>query len=161
MRHFAGGLAPYVADPLVNLALSALVILGGLGFLVQLNLVTHFQHPRRHRLLVYSLLTLWTTGLLLLLGWVGLAALEWHNPATFGPLSPAAKTLAAFFQSMTPRSGGFSTVDIESMGTASLLLMMTLMYIGGNSGSTGGGIKTSTFALLVGSAWNMVQGRGT
>ncbi|MFC6618205.1 potassium transporter TrkG [Deinococcus radiophilus] len=61
---------------------------------------------------------------------------------------------------MTPRSGGFNTVDIESMRTATLMVIIALMYIGGGSGSTGGGIKTSTFAILVGSAWNMVRGRG-
>lgn len=61
---------------------------------------------------------------------------------------------------MTPRSGGFATVDIEAMTSASLFLLIALMFVGANSGSTGGGIKTSTLAILVGSAWNMVRGRG-
>ena len=86
--------------------------------------------------------------------------LEWHNPATLGPMPLGGKLLAAFFQSATPRSGGFSTVPFERLQLPTLLIMMMLMYIGGGSGSTGGGIKTSTFAVLVGSAWNMVQGRG-
>ena len=159
----AGGLGPYVGDPLVCLTLSGLVILGGLGFLVQLNAMTVLLGRRRRprpRLLVYSKLTLLTTAALLALGTLTLLVLEWRSPATFGGLGAGEKLLAAFFQSMTPRSGGFATVDIEQMTTASLLVLIALMFIGANSGSTGGGIKTSTFAVLVGSAWNMVRGRG-
>lgn len=155
-----GGLTPYAEDPLVCLTIAALVILGGLGFLVQLNVISHLREPRRVRLLVYSKLTLVTTAGLLLLGTLVLLALEWESGETLGPLSAPGKVLAAFFQSMTPRSAGFSTVDLAQMHTASLLTLMGLMFIGANSGSTGGGIKTSTFAILLGSAWNMVRGRG-
>lgn len=155
-----GGLAPYAEDALVCLTMAALAILGGLGFLVQLNVVAHLRHPRQSRLLVYSRLTLVTTAALLVLGTAALLLLEWHNSKTFAPLSAPGKLLAAFFQSMTPRSAGLSTVTIEQMHTASLFVLIGLMYIGAGSGSTGGGIKTSTFAILVGSAWNMVRGRG-
>ena len=156
----AGGLAPYAQDPLVCLTLAGLVILGGLGFLVQLNVVAHLRNRRRSRLLVYSKLTLLTTAVLLTLGTLVLLGLEWHNPRTLAGLSAPGKLLAAFFQSMTPRSAGFSTVNIEELQTASLFTLIGLMYIGAGSGSTGGGIKTSTLAILVGSAWNMVRGRG-
>ncbi|EYB68739.1 potassium uptake protein KtrB [Deinococcus phoenicis] len=155
-----GGMGQYAHDPLVNLTLGGLIILGGLGFLVQLNVLTHLLWPRRNRLLIYSRLTLLTTGLLLLLGTGLILALEWGNAGTLGPLDAPGKLLAAFFQSVTPRSAGFSTVDISSMSSASLFLLIALMFIGANSGSTGGGIKTSTLAILVGSAWNMVRGRG-
>lgn len=155
-----GGMAQYVSDPLVSLTISALVILGALGFIVQFNVVNWLQQPREHRLTVYSLLTLFTTAALLLVGFLTVLLLEWGNHATLGPLPWHGKLLASFFQSMTPRSGGFSTVNIEGMRTATLLILMVLMYIGGGSGSTGGGIKTSTFAILTGSAWNMVLGRG-
>lgn len=155
-----GGMGQYAEDPLVSLTISSLIILGGLGFLVQLNVLTHFLHPRRNRLLIYSRLTLLTTGLLLLIGTGLILLLEWGNARTLGPLDAPGKLLAAFFQSVTPRSGGFATVDISSMTSASIFLLIALMFIGANSGSTGGGIKTSTFAILVGSAWNMVRGRG-
>lgn len=155
-----GGMGQYAQDPLVSLTVSGLIILGGLGFLVQLNVLTHLLRPRRNRLLIYSRLTLLTTGLLLLVGTVLLLALEWSNSRTLGDFSAPGKLLAAFFQSVTPRSGGFATVDINSLTSASLFLLIGLMFIGANSGSTGGGIKTSTFAILVGSAWNMVRGRG-
>lgn len=155
-----GGMVPYAQDPLVSLTISVLIILGGLGFLVQLNALLHLTRGRRHRLLVYSKLTLLTTGFLLLMGTVLILALEWNNSRTLGTLSPSGKLIAAFFQSVTPRSGGFATVDISGLTSATLFLMIALMFIGANSGSTGGGIKTSTFAILVGSAWNMVSGRG-
>lgn len=159
----SGGLGPYASDPLVCLTLAALVILGGLGFLVQLNLATVWlgrrERPRPH-LLVYSKLTLLTTVALLLLGTGVLLALEWNNPQTLGPLGTGEKWLSAFFHSMTPRSGGFATLDLAELHTASIFVLIGLMFIGANSGSTGGGIKTSTFAILVGSAWNMVRGRG-
>ncbi|MDO4262952.1 MAG: TrkH family potassium uptake protein [Deinococcus sp.] len=155
-----GGMPQYVSDPLVSLTLSALVILGALGFIVQFNVVNWVQRPREHRLTVYSLLTLFTTAALLLTGFLAVLLLESGNHATLEPLPWHGRLLAAFFQSMTPRSGGFSTVDIESMRSATLMVLIVLMYIGGGSGSTGGGIKTSTFAILAGSAWNMVLGRG-
>ncbi|MEF2279181.1 TrkH family potassium uptake protein [Deinococcus sp. YIM 134068] len=155
-----GGMGQYAQDPLVSLTISALILLGGLGFLVQLNVLTHLLNPRRNRLLVYSKLTLLTTGLLVVLGTVLLLVLEWANTRTLGPLAPGGKLLAALFQSVTPRSGGLATVDIAGMTSASLFLLIALMFVGANSGSTGGGIKTSTLAILVGSAWNMVRGRG-
>ncbi|WP_309573368.1 potassium transporter TrkG [Deinococcus sp.] len=139
-----GGMAPYVGDPLVNLTISVLVILGGQGVLVQLNIASHVLRPRRHRLLVYSRLTLWTTALLLGVGLLVILLLEWQNGRTLAPPGTGAKLLASFFQSMTPRSGGFATLNIKAMNTATIFTLIGLMFIGANSGSTGGGIKTST-----------------
>ena len=154
-----GGMGQYAQDPLVSGVIALLIILGGLGFLVQLNLLTHVLNPRVNRLLVYSKLTLSTTAALLLLGTVTLLLLEWRNPGTLGPLGLGGKLLTSFFHSVTPRSAGFSTLDLEAMCSASIFLTIALMFIGANSGSTGGGIKTSTFAILIGSAWNLVSGR--
>ncbi|MDK2012461.1 MULTISPECIES: TrkH family potassium uptake protein [unclassified Deinococcus] len=152
-----GGMAPYVQDPLVSGVIALLIVLGGLGFLVQLNVLTHLANPRRNRLMVYSRLTLVTTGALLVLGTAVLLALEW-NGALKG-LGTGGKLLAAFFQSVTPRSGGFATVDMTALAPGSVFVMIALMFIGANSGSTGGGIKTSTFAILLVSAWNLIRGR--
>ena len=154
-----GGMSQYVQDPLVSGVIAVQIILGGLGFLVQLNVLTHWQNPRRNRLLIYSKLTLATTAFLLVTGTLVYLALEWSNPGTLGPLSPAGKVLAAFFQAVTPRSGGFAPLNTEALVSGSLFLTMVLMFIGANSGSTGGGIKTSTFAILMGSAWNLISGR--
>lgn len=154
-----GGMGQYVSDPLVCGVIAVQIILGGLGFLVQLNVLAHWQHPRRNRLLVYSKLTLTTTAALLLLGTLVYLALEWRNPGTLGPLSAPGKLLAAFFQSVTPRSGGFAPLNTEALVSGSLFMTMILMFVGANSGSTGGGIKTSTLAILLGSAWNLISGR--
>lgn len=156
----SGGMSQYASDPLVSLTISGLVILGGLGFIVQLNCINYLFNPKRNRLLVYSKLTLITTAILLVVGMVVILILEWHNSKTLGSLDLTGKLLTTFFQSMTPRSGGFSMIDIESMHTATIFIIIGLMLIGANSGSTGGGIKTSTFAILIGSAWNMIRGRG-
>ncbi|MXV18813.1 TrkH family potassium uptake protein [Deinococcus xianganensis] len=152
-----GGMLPYAQDPLVSGVIALLIVLGGLGFLVQLNVLTHLANPRRNRLMVYSRLTLVTTGALLVLGTAVLLALEW-NGALKG-LGTGGKLLAAFFQSVTPRSGGFATVDMTVLAPGSVFVMIALMFIGANSGSTGGGIKTSTFAILLVSAWNLIRGR--
>lgn len=155
-----GGMSQYVTDPLVCGVLAVQVILGGLGFLVQLNVLSHWRSPRRNRLLVYSKLTLSTTAALLTLGTLIYLALEWANPATLGPLHPLGKLLAAFFQSVTPRSAGITPLNTELLTSGSIFVTIALMFIGANSGSTGGGIKTSTFAILLGSAWNLIRGRG-
>ncbi|ALW87973.1 TrkH family potassium uptake protein [Deinococcus actinosclerus] len=152
-----GGMAPYVQDPLVSGVIALLIVLGGLGFLVQLNVLTHLANPRRNRLMVYSRLTLVTTGALLVLGAAVLLALEWSG--ALKGLGTGGKLLAAVFQSVTPRSGGFATVDMTALAPGSVFMMIALMFIGANSGSTGGGIKTSTFAILLVSAWNLIRGR--
>ncbi len=152
-----GGMTQYAQDPLVSGVIALLIVLGGLGFLVQLNVLTHLANPRRNRLMVYSRLTLVTTGALLVLGAAVLLALEW-NGALKG-LGTGGKLLAAFFQSVTPRSGGFATVDMTVLAPGSVFVMIALMFIGANSGSTGGGIKTSPFAILLVSAWNLIRGR--
>lgn len=157
---FQGNLTGYTGDPLVSLIVAGLAILGGTGFLVQLNVVAHLRNPRQNRMLVHSKIALSTMTALLLLGTVLFAVFEWNNPATLGPLSTADKLLASFFGSVTPRTAGFSSLNYELMRPATLLLTIALMFVGANSGSTGGGIKTSTLYVMLGSAWNMLRGRG-
>ncbi|MGI8747567.1 MAG: potassium transporter TrkG, partial [Deinococcus sp.] len=157
---FSSNLVKFVADPLVNLVISGLVILGGMGFLVQLNLVAYARDRRRNRLLVHSKIVLFMMAALLLAGSLFFALLEWTNPRTLGPLPLWDKLLASFFQGVIPRTAGFNTLDYEAMRPATLFLTTLLMFIGANPGSTGGGIKTSTFYVMIGSAWNMVRGRG-
>lgn len=156
---YSDNLMGFVADPLVSGVIALLIILGGMGFLVQLNVIAHLHHPRRHRLMVHSKLVLTMMSALLLLGTLAYLALEWSNPKTLGPLNLGTKLLASFFQSVTTRTAGFNTLDYGVMTLPTLFVTIGLMFIGANPGSTGGGIKTSTFYVMMAAAWNMVRGR--
>lgn len=137
----------YTTDPLVSITIMALIIIGGIGFVVWndiINLIT-----RRMRLSVYSRLVLIVTAILLVGGALGIAVLEWNNPQTLGSLSFGEKILASSFQSTTLRTAGFEMLDNSAMNDATLLLSMILMFIGGASGSTAGGVKVATVGIIL------------
>ena len=148
----------YRTDPVVCLTLSALVILGGLGFLVW-DEVLRERKPRKWS--VYTKLVLITTGALLLAGTILTLIVEWNNPATLGTMTVPQKFLAAFFQSMTLRTAGFAGVDQGLLTSAGKAISISLMLIGGSSGSTAGGLKTVTFVVLLMFLWNRIRGRRT
>ena len=148
----------YQTDPVICLTLSALVILGGLGFLVWDELLRE-RSPKKWS--VYTRLVVITTGTLLLAGTVLFCLIEWHNPSTLGPLSAPKKILAAFFQSMTLRTAGFAGVDQGMLTSAGKAVSIFMMLIGGSSGSTAGGLKTVTFVVLLMFLWNRMRGRRT
>ncbi len=148
----------YHTDPIICLTLCALVVLGGLGFLVWDDVLKE-RRPKKWN--VYTRLVLATTGALLLLGFVLTCVLEWNNPRTLGPLSLGEKLLAALFQSVTLRTAGFAGLDQALLTPASKGLAVFLMMIGGSSGSTAGGLKTVTFVVLLLFLWNRVRGRYT
>lgn len=156
---YATGLTGFVTNPLINVIIPLLIVLGGMGFLVQLNVLAYLRDRRHNRLNTNSKLSLVMMGALLLIGTVGFALLEWNNPATLGTLSPGDKLLASWFQGVTPRTAGFNTLDYSTMGFVTIFMTILLMFIGANPGSTGGGIKTTTFYVMMASAWNMVRGR--
>ncbi|SMB94492.1 TrkH family potassium uptake protein [Deinococcus hopiensis] len=155
---YSDNLMRFVSDPLVSLVVGALIILGGMGFLVQMNAVAHLMNPRRNRLLVHSKLVLTMMAALLLIGTLGYLALEWNNPKTLGSLSVGDRLLASFFQSVVTRTAGFNSIDNGALTLGGVFLTIILMFIGANPGSTGGGIKTSTFYVMMASAWSMVRG---
>ncbi len=157
-REPGSSLALYHTDPVVCLTLSALVILGGLGFLVW-DEVLREKKPRRWS--VYTRLVLITTGVLLLTGMILTCILEWNNPATLGSLPLGRKLLAAWFQSMTLRTAGFAGVDQAALTPAAKAVSIFFMLIGGSSGSTAGGLKTVTFVVLLMFLWNRMRGRYT
>ncbi|MEG1657633.1 MAG: potassium transporter TrkG [Oscillibacter sp.] len=132
-------------QPLVLLTLALLVILGGLGFVLWDDLAANGLHARRYRL--HTKLVLSTTGLLLLIGTAAFYAME-RNGA-FAGCSTGQALLLAFFQAVTPRTAGFATVPMNALSQGGTLLTMALMFVGAGSGSTGGGIKVGTFAVLV------------
>ena len=148
----------YQTDPVICLTLSALVILGGLGFLVWDELLRE-RKPRKWN--VYTKLVMITTGVLLLGGTVLFCVLEWQNPSTLGMMTVPQKLLASFFQSMTLRMAGFAGVDQGLLTPAGKGVSIFLMLIGGSSGSTAGGLKTVTFVVLLMFLWNRIRGRRT
>ncbi|OWL94680.1 potassium transporter KtrB [Deinococcus indicus] len=156
---YSNNLMNFVGDPLVSGVIALLIILGGMGFLVQLNVIAHLRNPRRHRLMVHSKLVLTMMTALLVIGTLTYLLLEWNNPRTLGPLDFGTKLLASFFQSVTTRTAGFNTLDYGAMTLTTLFMTILLMFIGANPGGTGGGIKTSTFYVMMASAWSMVRGR--
>ncbi|GAA3818249.1 TrkH family potassium uptake protein [Cellulomonas soli] len=141
------GLAPFVSDWWVLLPIILGVFIGSLGFPVILNIASHLRAPRRWNL--HTRLTLVTSALLAVGGSVLVAAFEWTNPGTFKPLDAPATVLASLFAGVMPRSGGFSTVDVAQMHQGTWLLNDALMFVGGGSASTAGGIKVTTLAVML------------
>lgn len=143
-------------DPFVLLILAATVVVGGLGFLVWTQVARFPRTPRRWDL--HAKLTVATTAFLIAGGWVLMGWFEWTNPATLGPMSAPDSLVNALFHSVMPRTAGFNSVDVGAMREPSRLLTEILMFIGGGSSSTAGGIKVTTFALLGWVMWAEVRG---
>jgi trk system potassium uptake protein len=141
-----GDLSPYAGDPAINLGIVTLIILGGLGFPVIVNLY-HYREMRR--LTLHAKLVLVTTAVLILIGVSSVALLEWTNPATLGGNPIGTRLWMSLFQGVTPRTAGFSTVDYSQMNESTLFLQIGLMFVGTAPASTGGGIRVTTVALLV------------
>ncbi|HEU5297910.1 MAG TPA: TrkH family potassium uptake protein [bacterium] len=146
-------LTGYAGDLSVNLTIALLIILGGLGFTVLVDL----GRPKRFTLHARVVLT--TTAVLLLIGTVLVLLLEYRNPDTLGRLPGWQRVLAAFFQSVTPRTAGFNTLDTARLLDPTLMLLVALMFIGASPGGTGGGIKTTTFVAPMAVIIAQLRGR--
>ena len=143
---FADSLSQWAEEWTVTLTVPGLFILGGIGFVV----VGEIVGKRRWRSLsLHSKLMLVGTLGLIAVSWPLWAALEWHNPGTIGAMDLLGKLQASFFQAVTPRTAGFNTVDTAAMSDSATLLTMVLMFIGGGTTSTAGGIKVTTFIVLI------------
>ncbi|MFD1269710.1 TrkH family potassium uptake protein [Paenibacillus motobuensis] len=149
-------LTRYVGDPIVNLVTMFLIVSGGLGFIVLSDLVDFRKH---RKLSLHSKVVLTMTASLILIGALVIYVFEFTNPGTFSSLSGGEKIWASFFQSVTPRTAGANTVDLGSLRQATQFFMVILMFIGASPSSTGGGIKTTTFMILVGAVISMIRGR--
>lgn len=145
----------FEGDALVNLVLCALILVGGIGFVVWDDVLKHKWHFKQYllhsKIVIVSTLGLTVIGTLLFL--------IFENNATLEGMTPAQKLLGALFSSVTPRTAGFNTVDTASLSNAGTLLTMLLMFIGGSPGSTAGGAKTTTLAVLLCYAMAMIRGR--
>ncbi|CAM4036180.1 TrkH family potassium uptake protein [Paenibacillus alkaliterrae] len=152
----ASSLIHYVEDPFVNVVSMLLIFLGGIGFIVISELVTY---PKIKKFSLHSKVVLSFTGALTVIGTIVILALEFSNPHTLQPLSAAGKFLGATFQSVTARSAGLSTVDPGMLREVTQFFLVLLMFIGAGPGSTGGGIRVTTFAILLGAMIAMIRGR--
>lgn len=146
------GLARFAGNVPVNVALAGLVVLGGLGFLV----LDDVRRPRR-RWRTLTKVALVSASVLIFGGAALLTALEWRG--AFGALPAWERIVAGVFHSVSARSAGFNTVDLAAFSPASLLVLMVLMFVGTSPNSTGGGIKTTTAAVLLAHTLAVVRGR--
>lgn len=151
------GLIPYAGDPWMLMPIGLGVFVGALGFPVYLNIMREWRHPRRWTL--HTKLTLITIASLALVSASFLALFEWTNPATLGSASSAETIGNILFQSINQRSGGFNSFDIGQARETTWLLEIVLMFIGGGSGSTAGGIRVTTLAVLILAIWAEARGR--
>ena len=135
---------------------SILIISGGLGFIVWTDI---FNYKRTKKLLLHSKIVLIITVGLIILGGTVLSIIEWNNPNTLGNLSFIDKISNAFFQSISARTAGFNSIDLTQMSEVGKLMMSILMFIGAAPGSTGGGIKITTFAILIFTVISVIKGK--
>jgi trk system potassium uptake protein TrkH len=161
---FSDGLIGYVKSIPVNLIITILIIVGGLGYevIMEMFLSARDRLNGTRKKVVFSLhfkVVTTTTIFLLLLGTIAFLLTEFSNINTFGPLNYGEKLMAAWFQSVTPRTAGFNTIDIGQMTDAGLFITIALMFIGASPGSTGGGIKTTTFRVLYSCTKAVLQGK--
>jgi trk system potassium uptake protein TrkH len=149
-------LTGYVDDVTVNFTVTGLIILGGLGFTVIYDI---WNNRKFNKFARHTKLVLVATVILMAIGAVVIFLLEMTNPDTLGSLSWQGKLLGSYFQSVTPRTAGFNTIDIGKMNEATLFFMVVLMFIGASPASTGGGIKTTTFSVLLAAIWALISGK--
>ncbi len=148
-------LTGYVEDPIVNVVIMLLIVTGGIGFIVWQDICEHGLHVKKY--LLHTKIVLLMTALLIFGG----GALFWvfERKALFASLSPGGRVLASLFSAVTARTAGFNTVDTGALGSGSRLLTIILMFIGGSPGSTAGGIKTTTVAVLIMYTWNSLRSK--
>ncbi|WP_338786925.1 TrkH family potassium uptake protein [Metabacillus sp. FJAT-53654] len=145
----------YVGDPTIILTLSSLFIIGGIGYFVILDI---FKKKSWKKLSLHTKLVLLMTLILNLLGTVLIFTLEYNNPGTLGGLSSLKdKVLGAYFHGVVPRTAGFNTLNLPELTLSSQFVTILLMFIGGGSGGTAGGIKVTTFFILILAVWTVLK----
>lgn len=152
---FNDNLMKYQSDVIVNLTVGGLIILGGIGFIVQYEVFARFRGLQK-KLSVHSKVVLLMTAFLLMAGALLFYLFEMDH--ILRGASVKTQILTSFFQSVVPRTAGFNTVDIGQLTNATILVMIILMFIGASPGSTGGGIKTTSFTLLLMMIWSRFKG---
>ncbi|HBL11296.1 MAG TPA: ATPase [Cyanobacteria bacterium UBA11162] len=161
---FSDNFIGYQSSVLLNLVVSGLIILGGIGYQVifEMYLWLRDRLINKREKIILSLnfkVATSTTLFLLIIGTIAFFCVEIRNPETFGNLSFRDQLMAAWFQSVTPRTAGFNTIDIGKMTTTGLFLTIAFMFIGASPGGTGGGIKTTTLRVLASCTRAILQGK--
>jgi len=146
----------YVNNPIITFTIPLLIIVGGIGYFVFCDI---YDSKGFKRLTLHSKLVIIITMLLLILGFVLVFVLEYNNEGTLGNLSLSGKIQASIFQAVVPRTAGYNSVDIANLKVPTIALMVIFMFIGGSSGSTAGGIKVTTFGVIILSIYNYVRGK--
>ncbi|WP_312832115.1 TrkH family potassium uptake protein [Sedimentibacter saalensis] len=146
----------YVDNPIITLAVCGLIIIGGIGYYVFWDV---YETKKFHMLQLHSKLVIVITAILLIGGTIMMFALEHNNPETMGNLSLSGKIQAAIFQAVNPRTAGFNSIPTEKIRMSTAVFTIFLMFIGGSPASTAGGIKTTTFGVLIISFYNLVKGK--
>lgn len=154
---YSDNLIGFVGDPWVMLPLCAAVVAGGLGFPV----IAEIVRTSRRRWSVHTRLTVYGTLVLLVVGIVGFGIAEWQNPATIQDLGVGEKIVASVTGGVMPRTAGFNSIDYGAATSETLMLTNILMFIGGGSAGTAGGIKVGTFILLAVVIWSELRGEQT
>ncbi|HHY20036.1 MAG TPA: Trk family potassium uptake protein [Firmicutes bacterium] len=154
---FGNSMQNFSQDFITLFTISSLLILGGLGFGVVTDL---FHLPKNKRLTFHSRMVLRVSLILLVLGWAFVFFTEYSNPETLGELSFGGKVLSAYFTSATTRTAGFESLPTGSLRTPTLFFAIVLMFIGASPASTGGGIKTTTFGVVVVTVFSIIRGKG-
>lgn len=143
-------------NPVVTFTIMALIVCGGLGFIVWQDI---YNYRRRKKLMLHSKVVLITTAALIVLGCIGFLIVEWNNPKTMGNMDIWGKIHHSLFQSVTTRTAGFNTIDLNGMTEVGKILSVVLMFIGAAPGSTGGGIKVTTMVVLLMTVISTIRGR--
>lgn len=149
-------LVNYNGDPLVMYTVMALIIMGGIGFIVFQDII---NFRKTHRLLLHTRVVLVMSAALIAFGFFSFLVIEYENPKTIGDMPLFEKINAALFQSIATRTAGFSSINLGEMHDLSKFIYIMLMFIGAGSGSTGGGIKVTTFAVVASSVISVIRGR--
>ncbi len=149
-------LTNYADNPVVMITIMLLIICGGLGFIVWNDL---FAYKKTKKLFLHTKIVLLATASLVIIGTLGVALMEWNNSKTIGDMSIPQKIWRALFQSVTFRTAGFNTIDAASMYDGTKLFSSALMFIGAAPGSTGGGIKVTTFVVLMTTVFSVIRNR--
>lgn len=152
---FGDSIVSYSGDIYINMIICGLVILGGLGFLVYMDI---YNAESFRKLKVHSKVVITVSALLLFAGTIATLLIEYNNSLSIGEFGFGHKVLASFFQSTVTRTAGFNSIDIGQVHDATAIIYIFLMFIGGSPASTAGGLKTTTFAVMVFSTIGMVRG---
>lgn len=150
---------PYVSNPIINLNAMALIIIGGLGFSVWTDIYEIVKNRSFRNITLHSKVVLSTTIFLIVFGAIFVFIAEINNPDTIRDLPVSGKVLASLFHSVTPRTAGFNTLDTASLNMSTKFMTIIMMFIGGSPGSTAGGIKTATAAILIITVISVVRGK--